>query len=214
MKRELLRLLAPALVTLGVGLAGLPASAEGNANPFGALLLQDRAGFGAMPGARLASMAKLPTTSDQANAINYSLEWLASQPAPERDPEWSCLAEALYFEARGETVKGQFAVAEVILNRVDHPRFPNSVCGVINQGTGRKYACQFTYTCDGREEAIHEPRAFARVGKIARAMIDGATRQLTAGATHYHTTAVLPNWANRLTKTANIGVHRFYRFPG
>lgn len=124
--------------------------------------------------------------------------------------EWKCLSEALYFEARGETVKGQIAVAEVILNRVSSSRFPNSVCGVINQGTGRKYACQFTYTCDGRPEHISEPAAFARVGKIARMMLNGAPRNLAGGATFYHTTAVKPSWASKFRRTARHGVHLFY----
>ena len=124
--------------------------------------------------------------------------------------EWKCLSEALYFEARGETVKGQIAVAEVILNRVSSSRFPNSVCGVINQGTGRKYACQFTYTCDGRPEHINEPAAYARVGKIAQMMLNGAPRSLAGGATFYHTTAVKPSWASKFRRTARHGVHLFY----
>ena len=98
----------------------------------------------------------------------YDKTWLSRQPAPEGGPQWRCLAEALYFEARGETVEGLFAVSEVIMNRVSSKRFPNSVCGVVNQGTGRKFACQFTYTCDGRPEHIGDKRAWTRVGKVAR----------------------------------------------
>ena len=127
--------------------------------------------------------------------------------------QWRCLAEALYFEARGESVKGQFAVAEVILNRVDSAEFPDTVCGVIHQGTGRKYACQFTYTCDGREEVIANPAAFRQVAKVARLTLDGAPRQLTDGATHYHTVAVNPRWARVFPRTTTIGVHHFYRMP-
>ncbi len=115
------------------------------------------------------------------------------------------------FEARGESVKGQFAVAEVILNRVESSRFPGTLCGVINQGTGKKYQCQFTYTCDGNKEVIREPKAYERVSKVARAVLDGAAPDLTNGATHYHTTAVRPKWSRVYTKTANIGVHIFYR---
>ena len=152
-----------------------------------------------------------PATSSGPTGISYSSDWLANQPASEGGPQWQCLAEALYFEARGETLKGQFAVAEVILNRVDSARFPNSVCGVIKQGTGRKFACQFTYTCDGVAEHISEPAAFRRVGKVARAMLDGAPRQLTDGATFYHTSAVSPKWSRKLARTATIGVHHFYR---
>ncbi len=143
--------------------------------------------------------------------VSYTADWLAAQPKATGGPEWRCLAEALYFEARGETLKGQFAVAEVIANRVDSKRFPDTFCKVINQGTGRKYACQFTYTCDGLPENISEPRAFVRVGKVARAILDGAKRPLTGGATFYHTTAVSPKWARVFKRTAKIGVHVFYR---
>ncbi|WP_299844783.1 cell wall hydrolase [uncultured Roseovarius sp.] len=145
--------------------------------------------------------------------IGYSREWLDAQPAVKGGDEWACLAEALYFEARGESVKGQFAVAEVILNRVDSPRFPDTVCDVINQGTGRKYQCQFTYTCDGFKEIINEPRAFKRVGKVAKMMVSGAPRKLTDGATFYHTRAVNPRWSRKFTRTTSIGQHHFYRPP-
>lgn len=143
--------------------------------------------------------------------IEFSKRWLDSQPRPAGGDEWRCLAEALYFEARGETVKGQFAVAEVILNRVESERFPKSACGVIHQGTGKKYQCQFTYTCDGHKEVIREQRAFERVSKVARAALDGVAPELTEGATHYHTKAVKPRWSRVYTKTASIGTHIFYR---
>ncbi|MDO6482074.1 cell wall hydrolase [Shimia thalassica] len=146
--------------------------------------------------------------------IVYSRSWIDGQPkAGGRDDQWQCLAEALYFEARGESVKGQFAVAEVIMNRVDHDYYPASLCGVIKQGTGRKYQCQFTFTCDGIAENIHEKAAYERVGKVARLMIDGAPRVLTDGATHYHTKAVSPSWSRKFKRTTTIGVHHFYRQP-
>lgn len=155
-----------------------------------------------------------PKTPEAPSQITYSRSWIDARPDVKRtDEEWQCLAEALYFEARGESVKGQFAVAEVILNRVDSGAYPNTLCGVINQGTGRKYQCQFTYTCDGIAEKIREPDAYERVGKVARLMIDGAPRKLTDGATHYHTKAVNPNWARKFPRTATIGVHHFYRQP-
>ena len=84
--------------------------------------------------------------------------------------QWSCLAEALYFEARGESLQGIVGVAEVILNRVDDRRYPNSLCGVVNQGTGERYRCQFTYTCDGRPETI---TACLREGRQNCAVHDG-----------------------------------------
>lgn len=146
--------------------------------------------------------------------IQYSRKWIDTQPvAKTSDAEWQCLAEALYFEARGESVKGQFAVAEVIMNRVDHDYYPATLCGVIKQGTGKKYQCQFTYNCDGVANNIYEHDAFDRVGKVAKFMIDGAPRELTAGATHYHTKAVSPAWSRQFKRTATIGVHHFYRQP-
>ncbi|MDA7966891.1 cell wall hydrolase [Ruegeria sp.] len=143
--------------------------------------------------------------------MSYTKDWLDQLPKATGDEDFRCLAEALYFEARGESVRGQFAVAEVILNRVDSSRFPDTLCGVINQGTGKKYQCQFTYTCDGHKEVIHEKRAYERVSKVARAAIDGKSAEMTSGATHYHTKAVKPSWSRVYKETARIGVHIFYR---
>ena len=125
--------------------------------------------------------------------------------------QWKCLAEALYFEARGEPVEGQFAVAEVILNRVDSSKFPNSICRVVNQGTGRKHACQFSYTCDGKLERVANGAAYKKVVRIAQVMINGGIRQLSGGATYYHTTSVAPSWARRFEHTRTIGIHKFYK---
>ncbi len=146
-----------------------------------------------------------------AGSLTLSLDELNARPTATGGAQWQCLAEALYFEARGESLKGQIAVAEVILNRVESKRFPNTVCGVIRQGTGRKYACQFTYTCDGHPEHIREPGAYKRVGKVARMMLDGAPRKLSGGAMFYHTTAVNPRWARKFQRTARLGVHLFYK---
>ena len=143
--------------------------------------------------------------------IEYTTAFINSQPRATGGSDLRCLAEALYFEARGETIKGQFAVAEVILNRVDSAEYPNTVCAVINQGTGRKFACQFTYTCDGRPDRITDKSAYERVAKVARISLDGAPRELTRGALFYHTTAVNPSWARKFKRTARYGVHLFYR---
>ncbi|AML49917.1 hypothetical protein RC74_00220 [Falsihalocynthiibacter arcticus] len=148
-------------------------------------------------------------------SFEYSKSWLASQKPASGDDQWACLSEALYFEARGESVKGQFAVAEVILNRVESAKYPNSVCGVIKQGTGKKYQCQFTYTCDGKKELYNEASARKSTQKIAAALLSGAVpRSLTKGATHYHTKAVKPSWSKKFPRVAAIGVHYFYRQPG
>ncbi|MFO1139266.1 MAG: cell wall hydrolase [Paracoccus sp. (in: a-proteobacteria)] len=116
-----------------------------------------------------------------------------------------CLSEALYFEARGEGAQGQRAVAEVILNRVDHPRFPKTVCGVVNQRG------QFTYNKNAR---IREKGSFARVQQVALAALSGAPRTLTDGATYFHTGRVSPSWTRRFERTTRIGSHVFYRSGG
>lgn len=178
------------------------------ADPNNALRKAELRGLSAVPAARFAGLLSAPET---AKPVSFSRSWLDTQPVASGGAAWRCLSEALYFEARGETLKGQFAVAEVIMNRVKSTRFPDTVCGVINQGTGRKYQCQFTYTCDGNPENIHEPQAYTSVGKVARAALDGRAPALTSGATHYHTTAVRPRWSRVYSKTAAIGVHLFYR---
>lgn len=143
------------------------------------------------------------TTMAQINAL----------PRANGNSEWRCLTEALYFEARGEKLQGQFAVAEVILNRRDSRKFPRSVCAVIGQGTtsGKKYACQFSYKCDGRAEVFSEGKAYVQVGKVARLMLDGKPRTLTKGATFYHSRSVRPSWSRKFHRTAKVGRHYFYR---
>ncbi|KMW56763.1 Glutamate synthase [NADPH] large chain [Candidatus Rhodobacter oscarellae] len=218
--------LLKAALVLGFGVAAMPVAADivlSESNDPGVvptsrlsqLLSKERVALGKLRAAKLERLAALPKTSTFEKApvpdFAHSLRWLDAQPKAAGGKDWQCLSEALYFEARGESVAGQFAVAEVILNRVEHGYFPGSVCGVINQGTGRKYQCQFTYTCDGYDEVIHEKRSFERVGKVARAMLDGAPRMLTDGATHYHAKWVNPRWARKFPRTATIGVHHFYR---
>jgi len=178
------------------------------------LLGHERALLSEVSAAHFHGLTTPPLKAAAANAsVEYTRSWVSSQPVRKGGDEWACLTQALYFEARGESVKGQFGVAEVILNRVASSRYPDSVCGVIHQGTGKKYQCQFTYTCDGRAEVISEQRAYDAVGKIAYAVLNGAPRNLTSGATHYHTNAVNPRWAKVFPHTATIGVHRFYRQP-
>jgi spore germination cell wall hydrolase CwlJ-like protein len=153
------------------------------------------------------------TTVLSAAALTEGLTeaWLMSQPAPDGDASWQCLTEALYFEARGESLEGQIAVAEVILNRVDSPLYPSTVCGVVKQRGGG--GCQFSYVCHGKTR-MREAEAADLAGRIARAMLDGAPRLLTDGATHFHTRAVRPDWSRRFPRTATIGAHAFYRHPG
>ncbi len=179
------------------------------------LLGQERSALAGVSSNELNALVTPEARSTDAapQTVTYSNAFLAELPPVEGGAQWRCFAEALYFEARGETTEGLFAVGEVILNRVDSNAYPDTLCNVINQGTGRKYACQFTYTCDGLPETINEPRAWKRVGKVAQLLMDGAPRKLTNGATHYHTTAVNPSWSRRYPKVAQYGVHVFYRQP-
>ena len=144
---------------------------------------------------------------------SFNRQILDAMPAATGGPQWKCLSEALYFEARGEDPWGQMAVAEVILNRADSERFPNSVCEVVRDGTGRLNRCQFSYYCDGKIEAIGDQSAYERVKKIAAMMIEGRARVLTAGALFYHTSAVSPSWMSAMEQTTVIGDHIFYRYP-
>ncbi|MES2844170.1 MAG: cell wall hydrolase [Pseudomonadota bacterium] len=169
----------------------------------------------ALPQAKLDALAEGPAIATKkktaAPVVRYDEAWLAALPSANGDEEWQCLQTALYFEARGETLKGQFAVAEVILNRVDSPDYPRSVCGVVQQGGNG--GCQFSYVCDGHRDAMGDAESRERAGKIARVMLDGAPRALTMGATHFHTRAVRPGWARQFPQTAAIGAHLFYRQP-
>jgi spore germination cell wall hydrolase CwlJ-like protein len=130
--------------------------------------------------------------------------------------EQRCLAEAVYFEARSESLMGQAAVAQVVLNRVKSGLYPSSVCGVVYQNSNRYLACQFTFTCEGKSLRITEPAAWRDAVRIAREVYDGTTYLPDVGtSTHYHANYVRPYWAKRLKKMDTIGQHVFYRLrPG
>ena len=126
------------------------------------------------------------------------------------DKAVKCLAEAVYFESRGEPVRGQIAVAQVIMNRVFSPFYPNDVCGVVHQSNSR--GCQFSYNCDGIPNVVTEPDAMARAMHIARDMINGKLwMPEVAKATHYHAYYVRPDWINEMYTISTMGVHTFYR---
>ena len=121
-----------------------------------------------------------------------------------------CLANAVYFESRGEPVRGQIAVAQVIMNRVFSPFYPNDVCGVVHQSNSR--GCQFSYNCDGIPNVVTEPDAMARAMHIARDMLNGKLwMPEVAKATHYHAYYVRPDWVDEMHKISTLGVHAFYR---
>jgi spore germination cell wall hydrolase CwlJ-like protein len=144
----------------------------------------------------------------------YDRDWLLSRPAPVRGgAEFVCLKEAIYHEARGEDILGQFAVAEVILNRVDSPFYPDTICGVVHQNAHMANACQFSYACNGRSRVMVDRQARAVAAQIADILMSGAPRELTEGATHFHAARVSPSWARSFDQTARIGEHIFYRQP-
>ena len=123
-----------------------------------------------------------------------------------------CLAEAIYFEARGEAVRGQMAVAQVVLNRVFSGKYPNTVCGVVYQNAHRRLHCQFTFACDGIPDIVREPDMWERAQTIAAEMLDGKLWLPEVGkATHYHASWVRPGWVREMTKMHRLGVHTFYR---
>lgn len=126
-----------------------------------------------------------------------------------------CLSQAIYFEARGESYRGQVAVAQVVMNRLKHRLYPDTICGVVFQGQEKRNACQFSFACDGIPEIINDKKSWAQAEEIAKKVTDGEL-YLTevANATHYHATYVLPDWAPRLDKVTKIGMHVFYRFKG
>jgi spore germination cell wall hydrolase CwlJ-like protein len=125
----------------------------------------------------------------------------------------ACLSQAIYYEARGESQRGQIAVAEVIMNRARSGYYPASVCGVVYQGSHRSTGCQFTFTCDGSLNHRPRGRAWERAQRVATAVMQGYTRPITQGATHYHTHAVNPVWNSGLVETTSVESHVFYRFP-
>jgi spore germination cell wall hydrolase CwlJ-like protein len=130
--------------------------------------------------------------------------------------EERCLAEAIYFEARSEPEDGQAAVAQVVLNRVRSGLYPTSVCGVVYQNRNRKFACQFSFACEGKSLRVNEPDSWKTAVRIAREVTFGQTYNEEVGAaTHYHANYVRPFWAKRLKKMDVIGRHIFYKLkPG
>ena len=195
---------------MALALLATPVAADTPASPLEQALAVEQSRMALLNGDRLKGFL-LFRNKRGARPVERTTEWIDAQPFLEGDKQWACLAEALYFEARGESTAGQFAVAEVILNRAESRRFPNTVCKVINQGTGRKHRCQFSYTCDGLAETITDQRAYERMGKIAHIMLNGGPRDLTDGATFYHAKYVNPAWARQFTRTATVGQHHFYR---
>jgi hypothetical protein len=186
--------------------AALPPADE----PGGALLL---AALPAVPDAPASTGGlTIAPKSDPSPRLSY-----AELIAPENHfREMRCLAEAIYFEARSEPEEGQAAVAQVILNRVRHQNYPDTVCGVVYQNRHRFLACQFTFACEGKSLRITEAEPWRVAVQIATDVVSGKTYLSDVGAsTHYHADYVRPHWAKRLKRMDTIGRHTFYKLrPG
>jgi len=168
----------------------------------------------------------LATASIQKGIESAALEVAAQSAQSDGGAGWSqhearCLAEGIYFEARGESVRGQLAVGRVIMNRVASDAYPNTICGVVYQNDDKRNRCQFSFACDGKEDTITEPTVWEQVEGyttwlLANHAKPGEESQLLAmlgDSTHYHADYVNPRWAKYLTLTVRIGRHLFYADP-
>ena len=134
--------------------------------------------------------------------------------AEDRARAVQCLSQAVYYEAAREPEVGQTAVAQVVLNRMRHPAYPKSVCGVVYQGSARATGCQFTFTCDGALRWAPEPALWRRAKAVAERALAGYVDKTVGSATHYHAQYVAPYWAPTLVKLTRVGQHIFYRWTG
>jgi spore germination cell wall hydrolase CwlJ-like protein len=162
---------------------------------------------------------------DQAKLINASMPFsaapiMASRPFDlsgsdplDRRRALLCLTQAIYYEAGFEPLEGRRAVAQVVVNRMRHPAYPKSICGVVYQGA-RDPVCQFSFVCDGSLYRRPALGAWQEAERVAAAAIDGYVDRNVGAATHYHANYVAPAWAPRLAKITQIGAHIFYRWPG
>lgn len=152
----------------------------------------------------------LPETLAYARANTPSTERDAN---PFSDRERWCMATAIYFEARGESYRGQVAVAQVVMNRVKHPAYPNTICGVVFQNSTWRNRCQFSFACDGKPERVTDQTSWKTAEEITDEVTSGALYlPEVSNATHYHAAYVYPHWASRMVRVTRIGLHIFYRF--
>lgn len=150
----------------------------------------------------------------QAASAGIARSMLVDNSGVDRGRAIQCMTAAIYYEAASESDAGQRAVAQVVLNRVAHPAYPKTVCGVVFQGSERRTGCQFSFTCDGSLARRPTALFWQRAENVARAALSGYVYAPIGLATHYHTTAVSPYWAPSLSFIGQIGAHRFYRFAG
>ena len=177
----------------------------------------------AMVAATSAGSAEIRAMGEQAQLINAALPF-SSSPLQASRPfaieggldhrrALLCLTQAVYYEAGFEPMAGRRAVAQVVLNRMRHPAFPKSVCGVVYQGASSP-VCQFSFVCDGSLHRAPAQAAWRQAEQVAQAALGGYVEQSVGAATHYHADYVAPRWAPKLTKLTKLGAHIFYRWPG
>ncbi|ESQ87858.1 hypothetical protein ABENE_16590 [Asticcacaulis benevestitus DSM 16100 = ATCC BAA-896] len=159
--------------------------------------------------------ASLDTTSSMNNLSTPAVRAAAAmnfKAATRSDSD--CLTQAVYYEARGEGTDGMRAVAQVILNRVRHPAYPKSICGVVYQGATQRISCQFSFVCNGAMGAPVETSAWRRAKKVSEAALAGYVMPSVGTSTSFHTTGVKPGWSGTMERVAQIGTHIFYQFRG
>ena len=178
----------------------------------------------ALVAATSASPGEIRAVGEEAKLINASLPF-STAPVQSAQPfsvgtdgldhrrALLCLTQAVYYEAGFEPLAGRRAVAQVVLNRMRHPAFPKSVCGVVYQGS-RSPVCQFSFVCDGSLYRAPAPGAWREAKAVAEAALVGFVESSVGSATHYHANYVAPRWAPMLTKITQLGAHIFYRWPG
>lgn len=168
----------------------------------------------------LAARLDARAAAGQSHLLRASLSYAnpAARPfqmgALDQSRQLDCLAQAVYYEARGESPAGQAAVAQVVLNRVRHPAFPKSICSVVYQGAQAGRGCQFSFACDGSLRRPREAGAWKRAERVATRAMSGSVMAEVGNATHFHTTGVAPAWGPRLMRVGQVGLHIFYRFGG
>jgi spore germination cell wall hydrolase CwlJ-like protein len=218
--RKTLAVIVIALLLLVVAIAGLSVWKSGQTSGAMTTALKPPSPPPAIEPVELKQIAP-----EEARVINAAVP-LSKAPVPAARPfkiggsqididrATDCLASAIYYEAGSEALTGQKAVAQVVINRVRHPAFPSTVCGVVYQGSTRTTGCQFSFSCDGSMRRVPSAGMWAGMRKVARTMLTGEVYAPVGLATHYHTDWVVPYWAAKLDKIAVERTHLFYRWTG
>lgn len=213
------------IIALTVGLYAVAALSLSLPVPGGPTVGAAEAVAAARAAEQMTPQALRPVDAQTAQQINAAMPLEGTGPAAspfalrfasdeDRLRSLQCMTEAIYYEAATEPMEGRRAVAQVVLNRVRHPAYPNSVCGVVFQGSERRTGCQFSFTCDGSLGRAPMAPYWQQARQLAEEALAGYVHRPVGYSTHYHANYVVPYWASSLTKSANIGTHIFYRWQG